>query len=259
MKPNLQESDIQPNGGSASRRRNTCLPLGMNRAFTLIELLVVIAIIAVLAGLLLPTLSAARGMAFKASCVNHMHQFGLASLIYVSDYNGRLGVLSGVWPTWDADSSGVTWPGELLPYVRPDYRWAGPGPVPAGYAPQSYRKMFFDPGRPKTRPWATGEAQDYYANSRPEAGATYGSIKFNKMKYPAAYILFAEDLTGAAATELDLTNETSDYSFCSSCHPYHNGYANFAFADGHVASYRKWSRAEMTYWYDKMSDWGSTY
>jgi prepilin-type N-terminal cleavage/methylation domain-containing protein/prepilin-type processing-associated H-X9-DG protein len=59
----------------------------LGRGFSLVELLVVIAIIAILAGMLLPSLSRAKAKGQSIVCVNNLKQLQLAWLMYPADNN----------------------------------------------------------------------------------------------------------------------------------------------------------------------------
>ncbi|MBP9902197.1 MAG: type II secretion system protein [Verrucomicrobiota bacterium] len=61
----------------------------LRAAFTLVELLVVIAILAVLAAMLLPTLSRSKATAQRLKCVSNLHQLGLATQMYWDDNAGN--------------------------------------------------------------------------------------------------------------------------------------------------------------------------
>ena len=97
--------------------------------FTLVELLVVISIIAVLAGLLLPAVNAAREASRRAQCINNQRQVAFAVLMH-NDTHGYIPPLRGpLRPNaydpggFGPDSTVLTWVGFILPFIENTTAW----------------------------------------------------------------------------------------------------------------------------------------
>jgi prepilin-type N-terminal cleavage/methylation domain-containing protein/prepilin-type processing-associated H-X9-DG protein len=198
----------------ASGRRRPEVRLG----FTLIELLVVIAIIALLAAMLLPSLSRAKESARASQCSSNMRQLGLAVRIYC-DENGdefprsqHSAFANGVMP-WERSvaaylgSSAVLWT-NLLTGVY--HCGADNKKRPWSYGMNVYYELGLDDdydGKPQT--WR----------------------RVSQVPRPVATVLYAENNSAADHIMPHFWTAPSDAEDVDSNR--HRGKANYAFADGH--------------------------
>ena len=170
--------------------------------FTLVELLVVIGIIALLVGILLPTLNKARAAGAKTQCLSNLRQLNSAVLQYTHDYKGHC------FP-YNYSNSQILWQIVLLPYVAPQSRkldiYSTNATSAAAVAQLQLRETVYfcpvarDPGINNT-----GTAFTCWGPTGNAAGGLMGSYMFNGWLYRRGIVDDSQE-TGYASQGLSTT------------------------------------------------------
>lgn len=193
------------------------------RGFTLVEGLVVVAIIIVLALILFPVFNRSGGSGHRPSCLSHLRQSGLGIVQYSQDYDEKLPLVRV-----HKVSSSAAWP-----YPTP-YGWAD---AVQGYIKntQIYQcpseETSTNPGTDGVQPGFT----DYWFNTN------LSGVNLKKVIHPATTLLLGDGNDGADLTDGRYNRNSLPLSWLqNSGSPArrHLDTANYAFADGHVKSYK---------------------
>lgn len=223
------------------------------RMFTLIELLVVIAIIAILAALLLPSLSKAKDVANRSKCANNLKNVFYAQTGYASDYGWYA---PGNVPTAVEPYNTQWWFHKIMPYLSPGKKapsnWTDAtnlGRIPVlwcpattyigvntySYAPSGFGYMVLNFG---LKPAAS-------ADSSPTAyGLWYIKPESASPTISPSKTLFYSELGNSTGTDYVhscIRNGTYDEGSDGGTDPAfrHNGTKNASLLDGHMETIRR--------------------
>jgi prepilin-type N-terminal cleavage/methylation domain-containing protein/prepilin-type processing-associated H-X9-DG protein len=244
-----------------------------NGGFTLVELLVVIAVIAVLASLLLPALNRAKAKAESIFCLNNTKQLGIAWEIYADEHNGLLAYnLGGSGARGIATDTLLNWVGNTMDWNAHSDNTnlatitkASLGPYTA--SPAIYRcpsdRVLSDTQRQngfcsRIRSYSmnamVGDAGEISKSGVNQNNPTYVQFfKATAIPNPGRIFIFLDEHPDSINDGYFLNKwpyvpdttsqpDDDDWQWIDLPGSYHNGGANFSFADGH-SEYHHWQNA----------------
>lgn len=118
-----QRTIAKPPGGDRAGCVQPCAGLAIRRGVTLLETIAVFGVIALLTGLLLPTVQQVRERSCRSSCANNLRQIGIALLNYEATHGHFPPKRRGASRNSPEADFGASWLAMVLPQIEHDDLW----------------------------------------------------------------------------------------------------------------------------------------
>ncbi|HLL90767.1 MAG TPA: DUF1559 domain-containing protein [Tepidisphaeraceae bacterium] len=216
---------------------------GGRGAFTLVELLVVLGLIAVLIGLLMPALTAAREAAKSVQCLSNLRQMALQVHSYAVTYNGSYPIAQ--YTAADAAFAyGYGWDFTVVMNLTSGERTTRPGLIWMGATDARVQQCPSFSGKSMTvmpDPY-TGYNYNVSYIGHGEGETVVTPAKLSQVRDPAGTALFGDGQYAPGANKYMRSPQThpGDLFAARSTGTQgfrHRGRTNVAFADGHAAAW----------------------